>query len=180
MNLRATLSATQAKRRAEAGACARDALWRASQVGTPEPGKYRIALDSDDPQFGGPARVGHGAEHFTHPEGQPGARGPRTALPVPARQKQTVAFGRSGSGQVAAASVCALEAGGRWGGASTSSACRACSRRGRRARTKLSCGTYAPLARAGVPEGNFNNRAFSMLVSAPSRSVVVYERVPEG
>jgi len=31
-----------------------------------------------------------------------------------------------------------------------------------------------------VPEGNFNNRAFSMLVSAPSRSVVVYERVPEG
>jgi len=86
-------------------------LWRASQVGTPEPGKYRIALDSDDPQFGGPARVGHGAEHFTHPEGQPGARGPHTALPGPARQIQTVAFGGSGSGQAAAASVCALEAG---------------------------------------------------------------------
>ena len=33
---------------------------------------------------------------------------------------------------------------------------------------------------AGVPESNFNNRAFSMLVAAPSRSVVVYERVPEG
>lgn len=32
---------------------------------------------------------------------------------------------------------------------------------------------------AGVPESNFNNRAFSMLVAAPSRSVVVYERVPE-
>ena len=42
------------------------------QVGVPEPGKYRIALDSDDAQYGGPARVGHGPEHFTHPEGQPG------------------------------------------------------------------------------------------------------------
>ena len=42
------------------------------QVGVPEPGKYRIALDSDDAKYGGPARVGHGEEHFTHPEGQPG------------------------------------------------------------------------------------------------------------
>ena len=42
------------------------------QVGVPEPGKYRIALDSDDAEYGGPARVGHGEEHFTHPEGQPG------------------------------------------------------------------------------------------------------------
>ena len=40
--------------------------------------------------------------------------------------------------------------------------------------------TRAVRARAGVPEGNFNNRAFSMLVAAPSRSAVVYERVPEG
>lgn len=35
------------------------------------------------------------------------------------------------------------------------------------------------LATTGVPESNFNNRAYSMLVAAPSRSVVVYERVPE-
>ena len=47
-------------------------LWL--QVGAPAPGKYRIALDSDDPQYGGPGRVGHEAEHFTHPEGQPGGR----------------------------------------------------------------------------------------------------------
>ena len=33
--------------------------------------------------------------------------------------------------------------------------------------------------RAGVRETNFNDRAHSMRVAAPARSVVVYARVPE-
>jgi hypothetical protein len=32
---------------------------------------------------------------------------------------------------------------------------------------------------AGVRESNFNDRAFSMLVLAPSRTVAVYAKIPE-
>lgn len=42
------------------------------QVGTPEPGKYRAVLNSDDPAFGGQGRINSATEHFTHPEGMPG------------------------------------------------------------------------------------------------------------
>ncbi|KAL6549114.1 1,4-alpha-glucan-branching enzyme [Orobanche hederae] len=42
------------------------------KVGCDMPGKYRVALDSDAPEFGGPGRVGHNVDHFTTPEGVPG------------------------------------------------------------------------------------------------------------
>jgi hypothetical protein len=150
-----TRSATQAKRRSGAGLCARDrsVLWCARQVGTPEPGKYRIALDSDDPQFGGPARIGHGAEHFTHPEGQPGARGLRSALPGPAQRTQTCRAGQARQ---------RVQACARWrrapGNASMSSACRALGAvlaAQAHAHTNLPCETHTLLASAGVPENNF-------------------------
>jgi hypothetical protein len=35
------------------------------QIPVPEPGKYRVALDSDAWDFGGPGRVGHDVDHFT-------------------------------------------------------------------------------------------------------------------
>ncbi|KAG6522757.1 hypothetical protein ZIOFF_019909 [Zingiber officinale] len=42
------------------------------KVGCDLPGKYRVALDSDAPEFGGHGRVGHDVDHFTTPEGIPG------------------------------------------------------------------------------------------------------------
>lgn len=42
------------------------------KVGCKEPGKYRVALDSDHPDFGGKGRVGYGVDHFSSPEGIPG------------------------------------------------------------------------------------------------------------
>ncbi|KAH6782460.1 starch branching enzyme 2.2 [Perilla frutescens var. frutescens] len=42
------------------------------KVGCDLPGKYRVALDSDAWEFGGPGRVAHDADHFTSPEGVPG------------------------------------------------------------------------------------------------------------
>ncbi|XP_051139196.1 1,4-alpha-glucan-branching enzyme-like isoform X2 [Andrographis paniculata] len=42
------------------------------KVGCDLPGKYRVALDSDAWEFGGPGRVGHDVDHFTSPEGIPG------------------------------------------------------------------------------------------------------------
>ncbi|KAK6939075.1 Alpha-amylase/branching enzyme, C-terminal all beta [Dillenia turbinata] len=42
------------------------------KVGCDLPGKYRVALDSDSSEFGGPGRVGHNVDHFTNPEGIPG------------------------------------------------------------------------------------------------------------
>ena len=35
------------------------------QVPVPEPGKYRVVLDSDAFEFGGKGRVGHDVDHFT-------------------------------------------------------------------------------------------------------------------
>lgn len=35
------------------------------QVPVPEPGKYRVILDSDAWDFGGRGRVGHDVDHFT-------------------------------------------------------------------------------------------------------------------
>jgi len=42
------------------------------QVGTPEAGRYKVVLTSDDVEFGGQGRLSHATEHFTHPEGTPG------------------------------------------------------------------------------------------------------------
>ncbi|XP_042374372.1 1,4-alpha-glucan-branching enzyme, chloroplastic/amyloplastic-like isoform X3 [Zingiber officinale] len=42
------------------------------KVGCDLPGKYRVALDSDAPEFGGHGQVGHDVDHFTTPEGIPG------------------------------------------------------------------------------------------------------------
>jgi 1,4-alpha-glucan branching enzyme len=36
-------------------------------VPTPQAGKYRIVLGSDDTEFGGRGRLGHGVDHFTQP-----------------------------------------------------------------------------------------------------------------
>ena len=72
------------------------------KIGTPASGRFRVVLDSDEDRFGGCNRIGHGVDHFTHPEGTP-----------------------------------------------------------------------------GMPETNYHNRAFSMLVAAPARTVAVYAQVPE-
>jgi len=43
-----------------------------AQIGTPEPGKYKAVISSDDKQYGGQGRIDNTVEHFTHPEGTPG------------------------------------------------------------------------------------------------------------
>lgn len=35
------------------------------RIGTNEPGKYKVVLDSDDAEFGGQSRIDHNVEHFT-------------------------------------------------------------------------------------------------------------------
>ena len=42
------------------------------QVGTPEQGRYKAIVSSDDKQYGGQGRIDNSVEHFTHPEGTPG------------------------------------------------------------------------------------------------------------
>ncbi|KAJ8625678.1 hypothetical protein MRB53_034208 [Persea americana] len=42
------------------------------KIGCDLPGKYRVALDSDAWEFGGPGRVAQDVDHFTSPEGIPG------------------------------------------------------------------------------------------------------------
>ena len=42
------------------------------QVAVPEPGKYRVVLDSDDKSFDGEGRVGHDTDHFSSPEASAG------------------------------------------------------------------------------------------------------------
>ena len=42
------------------------------KVGTPEPGRYKAIVSSDDKQYGGQGRINNTTEHFTHPEGTPG------------------------------------------------------------------------------------------------------------
>lgn len=42
------------------------------KVGVGEPGKYKVALDSDAWDYGGPGRVPHDPELFSQPEGVPG------------------------------------------------------------------------------------------------------------
>lgn len=44
------------------------------KVGTPEPGRYKAVISSDDKQYGGQGRIDSITEHFTHPEGSPGKR----------------------------------------------------------------------------------------------------------
>ena len=42
------------------------------QVGTPEQGRYKAIVSSDDKEYGGQGRIDNNVEHFTHPEGIPG------------------------------------------------------------------------------------------------------------
>ena len=42
------------------------------KVGTPEQGRYKAIVSSDDEQYGGQGRIDNSVEHFTHPEGTPG------------------------------------------------------------------------------------------------------------
>ena len=102
------------------------------QVGTPEPGRYKAVLTSDDVEFGGRGRINHDTEHFTHPEGTPGAAFILLLLqllhPLNSNNKRVMDEYK-------------------W--------------------------------RAGAPETNFNDRAFSMLVASPSRTVAVYALMPE-
>ncbi|CAK0744688.1 1,4-alpha-glucan-branching enzyme, chloroplastic/amyloplastic [Coccomyxa viridis] len=44
------------------------------KVGTPEQGRYKAIVSSDDKQYGGQGRINNSVEHFTHPEGTPGVR----------------------------------------------------------------------------------------------------------
>ena len=43
-----------------------------AQIGTPEPGRYKAVISSDNKQYGGQGRIDNTVEHFTHPEGTPG------------------------------------------------------------------------------------------------------------
>ena len=60
----------------------------ATQVPVPEPGKYRVVLDSDAWEFGGHGRVGHDVDHFSQVGGRAGERGcwatTRSWAPAPA------------------------------------------------------------------------------------------------
>jgi len=38
------------------------------RIGVPNPGKYRIVLDSDDKAFGGHGRLDHNTDHLSFPE----------------------------------------------------------------------------------------------------------------
>lgn len=40
----------------------------------PQPGKYRVLLDSDDSSFDGEGRVGHDTDHFSSPETASGTK----------------------------------------------------------------------------------------------------------
>jgi hypothetical protein len=126
------------------------------QVGTPEPGRYKAVLSSDDIEFGGSGRIGHETEHFTHPEGTPGATFPPVLLH--SLHHLLIPWKLHGSGLLKSiVSPCA------WADES-----------GRRY-SLTGCHAWP----AGVPESNFNDRAFSMMVAAPSRTVAVYALMPE-
>lgn len=113
-------------------------------MGTPEAGRYKAVLTSDDVEFGGQGRINHETEHFTHPEGTPG---------------HSPSFPQ-------ASKVCDTGLGMRFADMSAPDKVRL--------ESTLTCACFA-----GVAETNFNNRAFSMLVAAPSRIVVVYAKMPE-
>ena len=51
----------------------------ALEIGAGEPGKYRVALDSDGFDFGGEGRVGWDVDHFTRPGGPKCSIGPYPA-----------------------------------------------------------------------------------------------------
>ena len=105
-------------------------------MGTPEAGKFGAVLSSDDPEFGGQGRINSATEHFTHPEGTPGA------LHAPGAHAGSVSACSTAQSKALSIHVC--------------------------------CAVLA-----GVRETNFNDRAFSMLVLAPSRTVAVYAKIPE-
>jgi 1,4-alpha-glucan branching enzyme len=47
--------------------CCTAATFDPLEIAAPEPGKYRVALDSDAFMFGGEGRVGWDWDHFTSP-----------------------------------------------------------------------------------------------------------------
>ena len=103
------------------------------EVPTPEPGTYRVVLDSDEVAFGGQGRIGHDTDHFTQPAGTgdvPGesyygrgqfmkvlapsrtvvAYAKHVAKPEPAAAAETKAAGAAGAGEGKAASKKATKA----------------------------------------------------------------------
>ena len=113
-----------------------------AQIGTPEPGRYKAVVSSDDKQYGGQGRIDNATEHFTHPEGTPGKR-----HALEARHAQTSPLLWCKTLQ---RFICMREA-----------------------------RTHDRTEYAGMRETNFNDRAFSMKVYAPSRTVGIYARMPE-
>ena len=57
------------------------------EIGVPEPGKYRLALDTDASDFGGLSRCGFGVDHFTSPEAPPSWVGPYEQTPRAAKMQ---------------------------------------------------------------------------------------------
>jgi len=57
------------------------------EIGVPEPGKYRLALDTDASDFGGSSRCGFGVDHFTSPEAPPSWVGPYEQTPRAAKMR---------------------------------------------------------------------------------------------
>jgi len=60
------------------------------KIGVDDPGKYKVILDSDQPQFGGHGRIKQGVEHHTFPEGYAGRRN-HMCLYIPSRTAQVLA-----------------------------------------------------------------------------------------
>jgi len=58
--------------------------YEALDVPVPEPGKYRVSLDSDALEFGGRGRVGHDVDHFSEP-GEMFGRGQSIKVLAPSR-----------------------------------------------------------------------------------------------
>jgi hypothetical protein len=57
-------------------------------VATPEPGRFRVAVDSDGNCFGGQGRVGWDADHFTTPAEAGGFKGRDQYMQVGGRAGQ--------------------------------------------------------------------------------------------
>ena len=143
------------------------------QIPVPEPGKYRVILDSDAWDFGGAGRVGHDVDHFS------------------------AVGGMCGSG----ACVCVCMCGGRQAGRQAGQAGREATRRscdvgGRRAEETPPCRLLArlrsmrprcppsaclqPAGTEEEPDKTYYSRGQFIYVLSPSRTVVAYKKVEEG